>query len=76
MAYPKLAIYGAIGADISITKFTAAGVTGGLAMLSEGVHSAAHDFNGVLLLVGIRLSQRPLRRSIRSDTAMRCTSGV
>jgi len=61
MAVSKLAIYGAIGANvaISITKFTVAGITGSSAMLSEGVHSAVDTFNGVLLLVGIRLSQRP-----------------
>jgi len=57
----KLAIYGAIGANVAIavTKFTVAGITGSSAMLSEGVHSAVDTFNGVLLLVGIRLSQRP-----------------
>ncbi len=61
MAESKLAIYGAIGANIAIavTKFTVAGITGSSAMLSEGVHSAVDTFNGLLLLVGIRLSQRP-----------------
>jgi len=61
MADTKLAIYGAIGANvaIAITKFAVAGITGSSAMLSEGVHSAVDTFNGVLLLVGIRLSQRP-----------------
>jgi len=61
MAHSKLAIYGAIGANVAIatTKFTVAGITGSSAMLSEGVHSAVDTFNGVLLLVGIRLSQRP-----------------
>jgi len=61
MAGSKLAIYGAIGANVAIavTKFTVAGITGSSAMLSEGVHSAVDTFNGLLLLVGIRLSQRP-----------------
>ena len=61
MAVSKLAIYGAVGANVSIavTKFTVAGITGSSAMLSEGVHSAVDTFNGLLLLVGIRLSQRP-----------------
>ena len=61
MANSRLAIYGAIAANVAIavTKFTVAGVTGSSAMLSEGVHSAVDTFNGLLLLVGIRLSQRP-----------------
>ncbi|QFZ84841.1 cation diffusion facilitator family transporter [Variovorax paradoxus] len=61
MAASKIAIYGAIGANVAIavTKFVVAGITGSSAMLSEGIHSAVDTFNGVLLLVGIRLSQRP-----------------
>src|SRR4051794_39080776 len=57
----KLPVYGAIAANVAIaaTKFIAAGFTGSSAMLSEGFHSAVDTFNGVLLLVGARLSQRP-----------------
>ncbi len=57
----KLAIYGAIAANVAIaaTKLVVAGVTGSSAMLSEGIHSSVDTLNGVLLLVGIRLSQRP-----------------
>ncbi|WP_088279872.1 cation diffusion facilitator family transporter [Ideonella sp. A 288] len=60
-AESRVAIYGAIAANVAIavTKFAVAGVTGSSAMLSEGIHSAVDTFNGVLLLVGIRLSQRP-----------------
>lgn len=61
MAESRLAIYGAIGANVAIavTKFIVAGVTGSSAMLSEGIHSAVDTFNGILLLVGLKLSQRP-----------------
>ena len=56
-----IAVYGAIAANvaIAITKFIVAGVTGSSAMLSEGIHSAVDTFNGVLLLVGLKLSKRP-----------------
>lgn len=61
MSESKAAIYGAIAANvaIAITKFVVAGVTGSSAMLSEGIHSAVDTFNGVLLLIGVRLSKRP-----------------
>lgn len=58
---PNLAIHGAIAANVAIaaTKLVVAGITGSSAMLSEGIHSSVDTFNGVLLLVGVRLSQRP-----------------
>ena len=61
MAEFKVAIYGAIAANVAIavTKFAVAGVTGSSAMLSEGIHSAVDTFNGGLLLIGLKLSQRP-----------------
>src|SRR2546423_11801934 len=61
MANSKVAIYGAVAANVAIavTKFVVAGITGSSAMLSEGIQSAVDTFNGVLLLVGLKLSQRP-----------------
>lgn len=61
MAESRVAIYGAIAANVAIavTKFLVAGITGSSAMLSEGIHSAVDTFNGVLLLIGLRLSKRP-----------------
>jgi cation diffusion facilitator family transporter len=60
LAGSRIAVYGAIGANVAIaaTKFFVAGVTGSAAMASEGIHSAVDTGNGLLLLVGTRLSQR------------------
>ena len=60
MADSKIAVYGAIATNVAIaaTKFVVAGVTGSSAMLSEGIHSAVDTGNGVLLLIGRRLSER------------------
>ena len=60
MAESKKAIYGAIAANVAIaaTKFVVAGITGSSAMMSEGIHSAVDTGNGLLLLVGTRLSER------------------
>jgi cation diffusion facilitator family transporter len=61
VAESKIAVYGAIGANVAIaaTKFVVAAITGSSAMLSEGFHSAVDTGNGILLLVGTHLSERP-----------------
>ena len=60
MTDSRITVYGAIAANVAIaaTKFLVASITGSSAMLSEGIHSAVDTGNGVLLLIGRRLSQR------------------
>jgi cation diffusion facilitator family transporter len=61
VAESRLAVYGAIAANVAIavTKFIAAGITGSSSMLSEGIHSVVDTGNDVLLLVGLKRSERP-----------------
>jgi cation diffusion facilitator family transporter len=61
MADSKLAVFGAIAANVAIAamKFVGAAATGSSAMLSEGIHSVVDTGDGLLLLAGMRLADRP-----------------
>jgi len=57
----KKVIYAALLGNslISITKFSAAGITGSSAMLSEGIHSLVDTGNQFLLLHGLKQAKKP-----------------
>jgi cation diffusion facilitator family transporter len=60
MAESRIVVYGAIAGNVAIaaTKFIVAGMSGSAAMLSEAIHSSVDTGNDLLLLVGIKLSER------------------
>ncbi len=57
----KKVIYAALIGNglIAVTKFSAASMTGSSAMLSEAIHSVVDTGNQMLLLYGIKRSQKP-----------------
>jgi cation diffusion facilitator family transporter len=63
-AASKKVIYAALIGNslIAITKFAAAAITRSSAMLSEGIHSLVDTGNQILLLYGLKRSQRPADR--------------
>ncbi|HEY7096422.1 MAG TPA: cation diffusion facilitator family transporter [Terriglobales bacterium] len=60
----KRVVYAAIAANvgIAISKYVAAAFTGSSAMLAEAFHSTVDSGNELLLLVGIKRSQKPADR--------------
>lgn len=58
---PKTAIMAAIAGNlgIAVTKFGAGAVTGSSAMVAEGIHSLVDTGNGMLMLYGLSMSQKP-----------------
>ena len=61
MATTHKSIYSALAANllISITKFIAGAFSNSAAMISEGIHSLVDTVNQILLLYGLKQSQKP-----------------
>ncbi len=61
MATTHKSIYSALAANllISITKFVAGAFSNSAAMISEGIHSLVDTINQILLLYGLKQSQKP-----------------
>jgi cation diffusion facilitator family transporter len=57
---PRLFIYVALVTDIliTVTKFTAAIITGSSAMISEGIHSTIDSISQLLLILGFKTSKK------------------
>jgi len=72
------ALYAALLSNlaIAITKFIAAWITGGSAMLSEGVHSLVDSGNEVLLLYGQKRAGSPRTQNTRWGTGASSISGA
>ena len=57
----RIAVFAAIAGNllVGIVKFIAAGISGSSAMISEGIHSIVDCGDGILVLLGMKLSTRP-----------------
>ncbi len=60
-AESPIAVIAAVVANIliGVVKFIAAAISGSSAMFSEGIHSFVDSGNGLLILLGIKLAERP-----------------
>lgn len=60
MSESRMVVYGALAGNtaIAVTKFIVAGITGSSSMMSEAIHSTVDTGNSVLLLVGMKRSER------------------